>query len=57
MGPALKLNKVENERDRVSLNAEYSDQIKINGFLACQIKDEFSTCNNSNFMCNINEND
>jgi hypothetical protein len=57
VGPALKLNKVENERDRVSLNAEYSDQIKINGFLACQIKDEFSTCNNSNFMCNINEND
>jgi hypothetical protein len=53
----VKLKKVEHEKDCVSWHGEYSDQIKINGSLACQIKHEFSTCNNSNFLCKINVND
>ena len=57
MGPALQLIKIEHEKDYISWNGEYSNQIKINGSLACQFKHEFSSFNNSNFSCKINVND
>jgi hypothetical protein len=57
VGTALQLNKVEHEKDCVYWNGVHSNQIKINGSLACQIKHEFSISNNSNFFCKINVND